>query len=146
MGLGLILPWTKKRPFREARNKGIPGKAREDSSEFPDSELYFVDEIVENLKNISLLVKQKKPPGITIQEFKKRTENFFSSKDPEENLKNLNEMAQLFDEALAYAKKKREEKNVSHAHNVEERTVLNNFSQTMKPGVKTTLITKENEC
>lgn len=55
-------------------------------------------------------------------------------------------MAQLFDEALAYAKKKREEKNVSHAHNVEERTVLNNFSQTMKPGVKTTLITKENEC
>ena len=48
-------------------------------------------------------------PCISIQGFKKRTENFFSSKDPEENLKNLKGMDQLFDEALAYAKKKREE-------------------------------------
>lgn len=43
-------------------------------------------------------------------------------------------------------RRKEKKKNVSHAHNVEERTVLNNFSQTMKPGVKNILITKENEC
>ena len=75
--------------------------------EFPDCDRYFEEA---ELRNISLPVRIKKSSGISRKEFQKKTQNFFTSKDPAKNLEDLKEMDRLFDQAVAYSKKLREER------------------------------------
>ena len=75
--------------------------------EFPDCDRYFEEA---ELRNISLPVRIKKSSGISRKEFQKKTQNFFTSKDPAKNLEDLIEMDRLFDQAVEYSKKLREER------------------------------------
>mgnify|MGYP001077452846 CR=1 FL=1 len=75
--------------------------------DFPDCDLYFEEA---ELRNISLPVRIKKSSGISRKEFQKKTQNFFTSKDPAKNLEDLIEMDRLFDQAVAYSKKLREKR------------------------------------
>lgn len=94
-------------PLYSPETKAFLERQERTQDVFPDCDLYFEDD---HARNISLPVKIKKSSGISIQEFQKKTQNFFTSKDPAKNLEDLREMDRLFDQAVAYSKKKREER------------------------------------
>ena len=75
--------------------------------DFPDCDLYFEEA---ELRNISLPVRIKKSSGISRKEFQKKTQNFFTSKDPAKNLEDLKEMDRLFEQAVEYSKRIREKR------------------------------------
>lgn len=94
-------------PLYSPETKAFLERQERTQDVFPDCDLYFEDD---HARNISLPVKIKKSSGISIQEFQKKTQNFFTSKDPAKNLEDLREMDRLFDQAVAYSKKKKRRK------------------------------------